>query len=115
MKEERRSFARKEKSIPVFFSETKGGEKTLKAETINLASNGLYCKVDKFVELYTKIYCTLVHVSKNVKERISLEGAVVRCEPPEPNPLINTYNIGVFFSDIADEDRKKLEKWLSEA
>jgi len=113
MKKERRETVRHDRSIPVFFSDTEENGSVLESKTINLAPNGMYCKVNKFIEPYTKLFCTLMHPMEEDSESIIVEGVVVRCEPPEFSADAKDYNIAVFFSDIAGDDRKRLERWLS--
>jgi len=107
---ERRSSQRKKKSIPVFFSHKREDSAPLETKTINLGPNGLYCTVEKNIELYTKVFCTLVHPCSDNNEKIMIEGVVVRCE--EENST--SYNVAVFFSNVSENDRKKIETWISQ-
>ncbi len=108
---ERRQTERVNINLPVFFVDE--GHGNLETKTINIASNGLYCKLGKHIELYTRVFCTLVHPGgTNFDEAISIEGVVVRCDPPEEDPRVDEYNIAVFFDSITGADEEKLAKWL---
>jgi len=107
---ERRGSPRREKSIPVFFSHDREDSTPLESKTINLGANGLYCTVEKQIELYTKVFCTLVHPADERDEKVIIEGVVVRCEEGDS---VSRYNVAVFFSNVSDNDRKKIESWIS--
>ncbi|MBI5182827.1 MAG: PilZ domain-containing protein [Nitrospinae bacterium] len=84
----------------------------------NFSCSGVYCKIKKFIPPMTKVMVNLsLPIKKNKRvtiiEKISLEGIVVRTEP-ENKSNIRDYNVAIFFPDLIEFDRKKIEKYLQQ-
>ncbi len=85
----------------------------------NFSCSGVYCKVNRFIAPMTKVIVNLslpIKKSKRVivVEKISLEGIVVRTEPEINNKNVKDYNVAIFFPEIIEFDRKKIEKYLEQ-
>ncbi|MDH4200724.1 MAG: PilZ domain-containing protein [Spirochaetia bacterium] len=79
-------------------------EKFIKATGINLSATGMLCDLEGPVEPYSKIFI-LLDVGEG--KPIELEGIIVRIEKKG-----KTYLAGVEFSDIYDEDKSRLKKYI---
>lgn len=80
-------------------------EKFIKADGINISLNGLLCELDGPVEPYSKIFILLdTHDGESPME---LEGIIVRIDKKGKK-----YLAGVEFSDIYDEDKDRLKKFI---
>ncbi|OQX85025.1 MAG: hypothetical protein B6D55_08075 [Candidatus Omnitrophica bacterium 4484_70.2] len=85
-------------------------------ETKNISGNGAYCTVNENIELMTKLKIILlvpvIKKDKKVLKRINCKGVVVRREYVKENGK-RLYNIGIFFSEIKEKDRKLLLSYLN--
>lgn len=74
-------------------------------QTVNISRSGVYCTVNRSVEIMTKLkVCLLIPIKKLGKastKKINCQGVVVRTEPVAET---KNYNIAVFFNDIAQRD-----------
>ncbi len=95
---------------------TQGSVEKTKAD--NFSCSGVYCTVNKFIAPMTKVMVNLslpITKSKStVIENISLEGIVVRTEPETNKRNVKDYNVAIFFPEIIEFDRKKIEKYLQQ-
>jgi len=85
-------------------------------ETINLSCIGAYCQANKSIPLMTSldIVLALAHVDEEGKfEYVQCNGLVVRVEKVSFDANgHNAYNIAIYFSDIADSDKQKIESFV---
>jgi len=100
---ERRKTIRFKKSFP-FTIRCDEGE--ILTQTKDISVSGAYCHVDKYMPLMTKLLITIG--LPDTKEDLHCEGVVVRVEEAVPTG----YNMAIFFSEIAEEDREKLNRYL---
>ena len=85
-------------------------------ETINLSCIGAYCQIKKYIPLMTglEIVLALPHVDEEDEfEYVKCNGFVVRVE----NVLSdinerNAYNIAIYFSEIEDSEKQKIESFF---
>ncbi|MDH4262779.1 MAG: PilZ domain-containing protein [Spirochaetia bacterium] len=103
MSTEKRKAARFAISQFINISYTK--ENFIKATGINISIAGMLCELDGTVEPYSKIFILLDLQDK--KDPVELEGIIVRIEKKGQK-----YLAGVEFSDIYDEDKERLKKFI---
>jgi c-di-GMP-binding flagellar brake protein YcgR len=103
MSSERRNAARFPISQFVDVSYTR--ENFIKAIGINISVTGMLCELEGTVETYSKIYILLELNDK--KDPIELQGIIVRTEKKDKKFLA-----GVEFSDLYDEDKSRLKKFI---
>ena len=110
---ERRRYPRIKKSFSLRLS---GYNFKIKTETENLSANGMYCAINKPLELMTKlaivIFLPYKNKNKTLVKRIDCEGVVVRKEAllKEKKPI---YYIGVYFNNIKEDDREFLITYIN--
>lgn len=85
-------------------------------ETINLSCIGAYCQVNKYIPLMTclDIVMALPHADEEDElEYIECNGTVVRVEKVSFDANArNAYNIGIYFSEIEDSEKQKIESFF---
>lgn len=79
----------------------------IESEAKNISASGLYCRVDKPLELMTKLKMILL-LPPNKK--ITCSGVVVRSEVD----LGGTNHIAIFFTDIKKTDQDKISRYVKE-
>ena len=85
-------------------------------ETINLSCIGAYCQVNKYIPLMTglDIVLALPCVDEEDEfERIKCIGLVVRVEKVSLDANEHkAYNIAIYFSEIEESEKQKLESFV---
>jgi hypothetical protein len=85
-------------------------------ETINLSCIGAYCQVDKYIPFMTslEIVLELPHVDEEGEfEYIECTGLVVRLEKISFDANgHNAYNMAIYFSEIEDSEKQKIESFV---
>ena len=119
MVKERRNHRRATLELPLDVEGAPAGDKAIRAKTVNLSAGGFYCRVPFHVPLLTNLKVSMAVPVKDERGReedhvITCEGMVVRIVPEKPEPKTKTYEIGCFFTDIADYDRMIIEEYLAE-
>ena len=109
--QERRKYRRIKTRLPlkIFWAEA-----DFITETINISPGGVYCQIDKFVPVMTKLKITMFLPTKGKKKsyKISCEGIIVRTEPEYPAQDVKAYNIAIFFSRLKKTDRSKIAEYV---
>lgn len=107
---ERRSSIRVESVLPL---RIKTPDFDIVTSTRNISSVGAYCQADKYVAPMTKLDITLI-LNHNYAQgpevtatKVKCRGVVVRTEQNE-----NKYNLAVFFNDIAESEKEKINKFI---
>jgi hypothetical protein len=110
---ERRKKRRFERSVPVRVGEQK--EEGLRAESINISSRGLYCKVRRYVQPFSKLKVALdlPFVSRD-HVTVECEGVVVRVEPDAEDSNVQEYRLAIYFLDSEWEGADLVEAFLAE-
>lgn len=109
-RQERRSSIRVESILPL---RIKTPDFDIVTSTRNISSVGAYCQTDKYVAPMTKLDITLIlnhnytQGSDGMGTKVKCRGVVVRTEQNE-----NKYNIAVFFNDIAESEKEKINKFI---
>lgn len=108
---ERRKHPRLESNVPVKICLDDGDIVT---QTANISRSGAYCRVDKAINVMTKMKVhLLLPIKKNGKiatKKISCQGVIVRNEPIDSE---NGFNIAIFFNDIATKDADLIADYIS--
>ena len=107
--QERRNGQRALAHIPVRIAQEDGDIVT---ETLNISRSGAYCRVNKRVELMTKLKVQILLPSRKNQKRsktIHCQGVVVRAEPAAEN---GRFEIAVFFNEIAQRDAESINDYV---
>lgn len=110
---DKRAFLRVNKTLPLKIN-IPIQEADLVIQTKDLSCNGALCTSDRFLAPMTKVSITmLLPAHKNhAATKISCKGVVVRVKE---DPDSNTFLIGLFFNDIKEKERHKLEDYINHA
>ncbi len=114
---ERRKHRRASLELPLDVADASEKTKGFRAKTVNLSAGGFYCKVPFHIPVYTKLKISMaipIADAGDEQHVISCEGMVVRTVPEQPDPSVDTYEIGCFFTEIDDYDRLVIEQYLAE-
>ncbi|MGA1839455.1 MAG: PilZ domain-containing protein [bacterium] len=101
-KKERRKHPRINVEIPVEIASLtlKFSSTDSQCRVVNISCSGLYCQVDRFFPVFTKLDVTLLlntNLQGNGKfNKINCRGVVVRIEPSRPIKGCREYRIAVF-------------------
>jgi len=110
--QERRQHPRLENNIPIKIYHEDGDIVT---ETANISRAGIYCKIDKYIDLMTKLKINLLlplrKSGKTVTKKINCEGAVVRIEPVAGEA--ENYNVAIFFQSISKRDADHIADYVN--
>jgi len=113
MQKERRKYPRAEFNLPIKIFDSVFDIVT---ETKDISGNGAYCSINENIEPMTKLGLTLLvpvqKKGKKVLHKVICQGVVVRKEYIRINGK-NAYNIGIFFNDIKDNDRKIIVSYVN--
>ena len=107
---EKRQFSRVAKTIPIKIN-IPVHDADIVIQTLNLSCNGALCKSDRFIAPMTKVSITMLLPARNgsAAKKVSCKGVVVRIKEDAGN---DTFNVGLFFNDIKDKERIKLEDYI---
>ena len=109
---ERRRAPRLYRNIPLKIID---GQGDIVTETANISNTGAYCKVNRYIDMMTKLKIDLLLpvVKGHAKEsrKITCSGAVVRTEPIPG--ATEQYNIAIFFTDLSKRDADFLVDFVS--
>ena len=113
---ERRAYPRFSISLPIKIC---GTNFSFSSETKNISRTGLYCQVDRFMPVMTKLaltmFISLIIKKRKMEKEINCSVVVVRVEPEEEQEFVDKYNIGLFFTDIKDKDRDIISQYIQQA
>jgi hypothetical protein len=84
----------------------------LKAQSINISTRGLYCKVPRYLQPFSKLRVALdlPFVSRQ-SERIDCEGVVVRVDKEEG---AGDYRLAIYFLDLDRRSAELIGEFLAE-
>lgn len=89
------------------------------SNTKNISRSGLYCQVNRFVPVMSKLAVTLlvpvIIKRERVEKKINCLAVVVRIVPEEQKELVENYDLGLFFSEIKDKDRDCISKYIKQS
>ena len=114
MSSDRRKYPRLKFTLPIKISDTGGFDAV--TETKNISGNGAYCALNKEIPLMTKLsIILLVPFRKNKRKllkKINCSGVVVRKDYTRNNGN-HFYNVGIYFNEIKDTDRKIITSYVN--
>ena len=87
----------------------------VRAESINISTRGLYCKVTRYVQPFskTKVCLELPFVARD-PESMECDGVVVRVEPDVEAPGIDEYRLAIYFLNLGLRQAELIEDFLAE-
>lgn len=96
-----------------------GADFQITTDTKNISSSGIYCQVDRFLPVMTKLglklLIPLIENNRKVEKNINCEAVVVRIEPESTIEQVSSYQLGVFFTNIKNQDREVISRYLQHA
>ncbi|MBI5015576.1 MAG: PilZ domain-containing protein [Deltaproteobacteria bacterium] len=99
------------------FSVQVAGDSTegLRAESINISSRGLYCKVPRYVHPFSKLNVALdlPFVGRDAG-KMECEGVVVRVEPETELPGVKEYRLAIYFLNLDRAAADAIHAFLAE-
>ncbi|MCX6355464.1 MAG: PilZ domain-containing protein [Candidatus Aureabacteria bacterium] len=110
----RRRAPRANVKIPV---EIKIEKNALEGRTNNISASGVYCTVDRFIPINTKLDVTLLVPEKARRERekskeMKCHGIVVRNQPVGRDEAHRQYGLALYFTDITRDDQAELSNYV---
>lgn len=86
--------------------------KSLKAQSINLSSGGIYCRIPAFLPPLTRVTLSfeLPGLPDGPGKSISCSGVVVRCEKFTDD---EGYQAACCFTDLSEEDKEFIEDFVT--
>lgn len=113
MHTERRQYPRAQSNLPIKIFDTVFDIVT---ETKDISGSGAYCSINENIEPMTKLKLTLLvpmkKGGKKLLHKVNCKGVVVRKEHIKVNGKY-AYNIGIFFNEIKDSDRKAIVSYVN--
>ncbi|HDL09879.1 MAG TPA: hypothetical protein ENG39_01315 [Candidatus Omnitrophica bacterium] len=81
-------------------------------QSINLSCGGLYCEVDDYIPVMTRLKILMLLPQGKRSRKIECEGIVVRVEPEHPQTRLNHYRVAIFFNRMKRSDRAKIAEYV---
>jgi hypothetical protein len=112
-KEDRRRDPRYDRSFLLHVGSD--SQEGLRAESINISTRGLYCKVPRYVHPYSKLRVALElpFVSRG-PEKVECEGVVVRVDPETELPGIRDYRLAIYFLNLDKSSAHLISDYIAE-
>ncbi|GAB4256958.1 PilZ domain-containing protein [Deferrisoma sp.] len=108
---ERRRDPRVEATFPLRVSEDGEG---VKAESINISTRGLYCRVPRHVNLFSKLRVALdLPMGDGRHETLECDGVVVRVDPERETPGMREYRLAIYFLNLDAQGARVIEEFLA--
>ncbi len=108
---ERRRDPRYPRSVPLRMGHDGMG---VRAESINISTRGLYCKVPRYVAPFSKLRVALdLPFSANDHRTVECDGVVVRVEPDSEAPGVGEYRLAIYFLNLDQPGARMIEDFLS--
>lgn len=87
----------------------------IRAESINISSRGLYCKVPRFVHPFSKLRIALdLPFLSREAGRIECDAVVVRVEPEVEDPAARDYRLAIYFLNLDRPSADLIQAFLAE-
>ncbi len=87
----------------------------LKAESINISSRGLYCKVPRYVQPFSKLRIALdLPFAARESAKVECEAVVVRVEPDVEEPPAKEYRLAIYFLNLDRGAADLIHSFLAE-
>lgn len=87
-------------------------KKSLKAQSINLSSGGIYCRIPAFLPPLTRVTLSfdLPGLPDGPAKSVKCSGVVVRCERVRDD---KGYEAACCFTDLTEEDKEFIEDFVT--
>lgn len=86
--------------------------------TRNISCSGVYCQIDFFLPLMTKLEVTMklfiVENGKKVEKTFHTNAVIVRIEPEFDQPGCEEYHIALFFMGLKDKQRDIIARYIEQ-
>jgi len=102
---DKRLYPRVEHNLPVKLAVN--GYK-FETSTQNISCIGAYCRINKYMPPFTKIMVNLALPISGKKCNVECKGVIVRSDDDSSGG----FNIAIFFNNIAEASRKKIERYV---
>jgi len=111
---DRRRDPRHERSVPLRMGDDTA--EGLRAESINVSTRGLYCKVPRYIQPFSKLKVALdLPFADRGSTTVECDGVVVRVDPETEIPGAREYRLAIYFLDLDREEARVIESFLAEA
>ncbi len=109
--DERRRDPRYARSLPIVVHDRADG---VRAESINVSSRGLYCRVERYVEPFSKLKVVFELPFPGAEpSAVECDGVVVRVEPEQETPGVRDYCVAIYFLNLGQEEAALIEEFLA--
>jgi hypothetical protein len=108
---ERRGWPRVSSRLPIALADQ---AEELVSQTKNVSASGAYCRLSRFVAPMTKLQIRFRVPVRPQPTWISCEGVIVRVEPPRQVPRRRSYDVAIFFTDLAESDRAIVARYVQQ-
>ena len=89
-----------------------------KSTTKNIRCSGIYCEIDFFLPLMTKLEVTMnlpiIENNQKVEKSFIVNTVIVRTDPEYDQPGCDVYNIALFFMGIKEEHRNLIARYIEQ-
>ncbi len=110
---ERRRDQRHDRSVPMRVGPDSA--EGLRAESINVSTRGLYCKVPRYIQPFSKLKVALdLPCGARGTATVECQGVVVRVDPDVEIPGTREYRLAIYFLDLNREGAVVIENFLAE-
>jgi len=87
----------------------------LKAESINISTRGLYCKVSRYVHPFSKLRVALeLPFASGQPAKVECEGVVVRVDPEKEGAGNREYRLAIYFLNLDIVAARLIGEFLTE-
>ena len=106
---ERRRAPRSAETLPLAVTE---GDTPVNAKMQNLSAAGAYCALERFIPPMTKLDLKFDLPGGARPTKVQCTAVVVRVEPSVTDGDVMRYNTALFFTDLAERDRKAISQFV---
>ena len=86
--------------------------------TKNISCSGVYCQIEFFLPLMTKLeitmHLTLIEDNKRIEKAFTTNAVVVRIDPEFDQPGCTVYQVALFFMGIKEEHRDLIASYIQQ-
>ncbi len=94
------------------------GELQLKSTTKNISCSGVYCEVDRFIPVMTKLEVVMsfpiIENNKKIEKNFITNVVVVRVDPEQEQLGCDIYHLGLFFLNIKKEHSNLIARYIQQ-
>ncbi|MCG2711337.1 MAG: PilZ domain-containing protein [Candidatus Omnitrophica bacterium] len=90
----------------------------LETTTKNISCAGVYCRVNCFLPVMTKLELKMsipiIEDNKKIEKKITTNAVIVRIDPEQELPGCDSYDIGLFFMNIKEEHCNLISRYIQQ-